>query len=153
MPAKKRIGDWIAVLEAGYSLDGDDSAWLGGLLDCIAREHWQERISAAFTFDQSAAGVAVRDVHVHLRPSSCPYTSRRIIFGAPQNLNPGPTGVGVGFTPAIGLKRISHAAGVRSERTYPAIQKPTPKLFVPQTNFLSSSSVRSSGSGGFAAGS
>jgi DNA-binding NarL/FixJ family response regulator len=68
MPAKKRIGDWIAVLEASYSLDGDDPAWLGGLLDCIAREHWQERISAAFTFDLSATGVAIRDVRVHGPP-------------------------------------------------------------------------------------
>jgi DNA-binding NarL/FixJ family response regulator len=60
----KRAGDWIAVLEAAYSLDGDDPAWLKALLQCIAREHWPERIAAAFTFDLSATAVAVRDVAV-----------------------------------------------------------------------------------------
>jgi len=64
----KRKGDWIAVLEASYSLDGDDAAWLTGLLDCIAREHWPDRISAAFTFEMAATDVAVRDVRVHGPP-------------------------------------------------------------------------------------
>src|SRR5579859_1211687 len=41
MSGNGRTGDWVSVLEASYSLDGDDSAWLGGLLDCIAREHWR----------------------------------------------------------------------------------------------------------------
>src|ERR1700728_970016 len=68
MAAKNRTGDWIAVLEASYSLDGDDPAWLGGLLDCIAREHWRERIAAAFTFDMSPTGPNVRDVRVHGPP-------------------------------------------------------------------------------------
>jgi DNA-binding CsgD family transcriptional regulator len=64
----KRAGDWIAVLEAGYSLDGDDAVWLGDLLDCVAREHWPDRISAAFTFEIGATGVAVGDVRVHGPP-------------------------------------------------------------------------------------
>jgi DNA-binding CsgD family transcriptional regulator len=62
------VGDWIAVVEAGYSLDGDDSAWLAKLLERVAREHWRDRSSAAFTFDLSATGLAVRDVTVHGPP-------------------------------------------------------------------------------------
>jgi hypothetical protein len=30
MKRTKRTGDWIAVLEAGYSLDGDAGDWLSG---------------------------------------------------------------------------------------------------------------------------
>src|SRR3984957_2518005 len=61
----KRAGDWIAVVEAGYSLDSDDSAWLAKLLERIAHEHWWNQSSAAFTFDLSATGMVVRDVTVH----------------------------------------------------------------------------------------
>jgi DNA-binding CsgD family transcriptional regulator len=68
MSRTQRTGDWIAVLEASYSLDGDESTWLAGLLDCIAREHWPERTSAAFTFDLNATGVVVGDVRVHGPP-------------------------------------------------------------------------------------
>ncbi len=68
MGRTKRKGDWVAVLEAGYSLDGDESAWLAGLLDCIAREHWPDRMSAVFTFDLSGDGLAVGDVSVHGPP-------------------------------------------------------------------------------------
>jgi DNA-binding CsgD family transcriptional regulator len=64
----RREGDWIAVVEAGYSLDGDDAAWLAQLLERVAREHWRDRSSAAFTFDLSAGGLAVRDVTVHGAP-------------------------------------------------------------------------------------
>ena len=68
MARTKQTGDWIAVLEAGYSLDGDDGAWLSGLLDCVAREHWPDRPSAAFTFELGAAGVVVGDIRVHGPP-------------------------------------------------------------------------------------
>ncbi len=68
MSRTKRTGDWIAVLEASYSLDGDESAWLDGLLGCIAQEHWPERVSAAFTFDLNSGGVVVGDVSVHGPP-------------------------------------------------------------------------------------
>jgi len=64
----KRSGDWISVVEAGYSLDGDEPAWLAGLLDCVAREHWRDRISAAFTFDLSETGVAIGNVKVQGPP-------------------------------------------------------------------------------------
>ncbi|HEY3798798.1 MAG TPA: helix-turn-helix transcriptional regulator [Caulobacteraceae bacterium] len=64
----KRTGDWIAVLEAGYSLDGDDPTWLDGLLGCIAREHGPDQTSAGFIFDLSATDIEVRDVRVHGRP-------------------------------------------------------------------------------------
>ena len=59
MARTKQTGDWIAVLEAGYSLDGDDGAWLTGLLECVAREQWPDRFSAAFTFELGASGVVV----------------------------------------------------------------------------------------------
>ncbi|HTV78411.1 MAG TPA: helix-turn-helix transcriptional regulator [Steroidobacteraceae bacterium] len=61
----KPSGDWIAVVESGYSLDHDDSVWLARLLDCIAREHWRDRSSAAFTFDLRPSGLAIKDVAVH----------------------------------------------------------------------------------------
>src|SRR3984957_12217650 len=64
----KRVGDWIAVVEAGYSLDGDDSAWLAKLLERVAGEHWRDRGSAAFPFVLGATGVAVRDGTVHGPP-------------------------------------------------------------------------------------
>jgi len=64
----RRTGDWIAVLEAGYSLDGDEGAWLTGLLDCVVREHWPDRPSAAFTFEMGAAGVVVGEIRVHGPP-------------------------------------------------------------------------------------
>lgn len=66
--SEKRVGDWIAVVEAGYSLDGDDSAWLANLLERVTCEHWRDRSSAAFTFDLSATGLAIRDVTVHGPP-------------------------------------------------------------------------------------
>jgi len=56
------------VLEAAYSLDGDNAVWLTGLLDCVAREHWPDRVSAAFTFELGATGVAVGDIRVHGPP-------------------------------------------------------------------------------------
>jgi len=69
MKRTKRTGDWIAVLEAGYSLDGDDGEWLTGLLDCVAREHWPDRFSAAFTFELGATGAPnVGDIRVHGPP-------------------------------------------------------------------------------------
>jgi DNA-binding NarL/FixJ family response regulator len=68
MKRAKRTGDWIAVLEAGYSLDGDEPAWLTGLLDCVAREHWPDRVSAAFTFEMGTSGVVVGDVRVQGPP-------------------------------------------------------------------------------------
>jgi DNA-binding NarL/FixJ family response regulator len=68
MNRTKRTGDWISVLEAAYSLDGDDPAWLAGLLDCVAREHWPDRISAAFTFELNPTGVVVGDIRVHGPP-------------------------------------------------------------------------------------
>lgn len=61
-------GDWIAVLEASYSLAGDDQQWLSRLLESVAREHWPEQISAAFIFDLSRSNVTVRDVAVHGPP-------------------------------------------------------------------------------------
>src|SRR5579884_1422186 len=64
----KRRGDWIAVLEAGYSLDGDDPAWLNGLLECIGREHWPGLALTAFMFDSTAQDVGVSDVQIHGRP-------------------------------------------------------------------------------------
>jgi DNA-binding CsgD family transcriptional regulator len=60
-----RRGDWIAVIETGYSLDGDDPTWLNHLLDCVAREHWGGQSSAAFTFGLSASAFALRDVTIH----------------------------------------------------------------------------------------
>ena len=60
-----RAGDWIAVLEANYALDGDDPSWLKGLLDRIAAEHWRNGVCAAFTFHLSATTVAIRDLAVH----------------------------------------------------------------------------------------
>jgi DNA-binding NarL/FixJ family response regulator len=69
MKRTKRTGDWIAVLEAGYSLDGDDGVWLTGLLDCVAREHWPDRLSTAFTFELGATGAPnIGDVRVHGPP-------------------------------------------------------------------------------------
>ena len=68
MKRSKRTGDWIAVLEAGYSLDGDDGAWLAGVLESVAREHWPDRISAAFTFELGATAVVVGDIRIHGPP-------------------------------------------------------------------------------------
>ena len=68
MARTKQTGDWIAVLEAGYSLDGDDGAWLTGLLECVAREQWPDRFSAAFTFELGASGVVVGDIRAHGPP-------------------------------------------------------------------------------------
>ena len=64
----RRTGDWIALLEAGYSLDGDDPAWLARLAECAARQHWQDRVSVAFTFDLGATGLTMKDLHVHGPP-------------------------------------------------------------------------------------
>jgi DNA-binding NarL/FixJ family response regulator len=63
--SRRPVGDWISVLEAGYSLEGDDPAWLTNLLDCVAREHWSGQVSAAFTFELKPDGVDVGDVRVH----------------------------------------------------------------------------------------
>lgn len=62
------VGDWIAILEANYALDGDDPHWLGGLLDRIAEEHWPNSVCAAFTYDQSPTGIVVADVAVRGPP-------------------------------------------------------------------------------------
>ncbi|HEV2365181.1 MAG TPA: LuxR C-terminal-related transcriptional regulator [Caulobacteraceae bacterium] len=63
-----RAGDWIAVLEAVYALDGDDRAWMDGLLACIGREHWPGQTSVGFTFDLSPTGIDVGEVRLHGRP-------------------------------------------------------------------------------------
>jgi DNA-binding NarL/FixJ family response regulator len=66
--ATTRRGDWISVLEASYSLDGDERTWLAGLMDCVAREHWQDRISAGFTFDLGPTGLTIGEVSIQGPP-------------------------------------------------------------------------------------
>ena len=81
------MGDWIAVVEAGYILDGDDSEWLAQLLKRIAREHWRDRNSAAFTFDLSATGIAVRDVAVHGSPEIHDHLRGSLAVASPEALD------------------------------------------------------------------
>jgi DNA-binding NarL/FixJ family response regulator len=83
----KRAGDWIAVVEAGYSLDGDDPTWLHQLLDCIAREHWCGQSSAAFTFGLSATGFALRDVTIHGPPEIENHLRASLAVVSPEGLN------------------------------------------------------------------
>jgi len=85
--AVKRSGDWIAVLEASYSLDGDDPAWLDGLLDCVAREHWLDRLSAVFTFDLTPTDVNVREVRVHGPPEVYQSLYASMNGASPEGLN------------------------------------------------------------------
>ena len=82
-----RRGDWIAVVEAGYSLDGDDPAWLHHLLDCIAREHWCGQSSAAFTFGLSATGFTLRDVTIHGPPEIENHLRASLAVVSPEGLN------------------------------------------------------------------
>jgi DNA-binding NarL/FixJ family response regulator len=82
-----RRGDWVAVVEAGYSLDGDDSTWLKHLLDCIAREHWGGRSSAAFTFGLSATGFALRDVTIQGPPEIENHLRASLAVVSPEGLN------------------------------------------------------------------
>jgi len=63
-----RASDWIAVLEANYTLDGNEPRWLAGLLECIVTQHWRNSVCAAFTFDLSATTISVRDIAVHGPP-------------------------------------------------------------------------------------
>jgi DNA-binding CsgD family transcriptional regulator len=85
--SRLRGGDWIAVVEAGYSLDGDDPTWLHHLLDCIAREHWCGQSSAAFTFGLSATGFALRDVTVHGPPEIEDHLRASLAVVSPEGLN------------------------------------------------------------------
>ena len=80
MKRAKRTGDWIAVLEAGYSLDGDEPAWLDRLLDCVAREHWPRGMSAAFIFGLEAEGLTVGHVSIQ-GPSELHDMVRRTMNG------------------------------------------------------------------------
>jgi DNA-binding NarL/FixJ family response regulator len=82
-----RRGDWIAVVEAGYSLDGDDPTWLHHLLDCIAREHWRGQSSAAFTFGLGATGFALRDVTIHGPPEIENHLRASLAVVSPEGLN------------------------------------------------------------------
>jgi DNA-binding NarL/FixJ family response regulator len=82
-----RRGDWIAVVEAGYSLDGDDPTWLHHLLDCIAREHWRGQSSAAFTFGLSATGFALKDVAIHGPPEIENHLRASLAVVSPEGLN------------------------------------------------------------------
>jgi DNA-binding NarL/FixJ family response regulator len=82
-----RRGDWIAVVEAGYSLDGDDPTWLSHLLDCVAREHWCGQSSAAFTFGLSATGFALRDVTIHGPPEIENHLRASLAVVSPEGLN------------------------------------------------------------------
>jgi DNA-binding NarL/FixJ family response regulator len=82
-----RRGDWIAVVEAGYSLDGDDPTWLHHLLDCIAREHWRGQSSAAFTFGLSATGFALKDVTIHGPPEIENHLRASLAVVSPEGLN------------------------------------------------------------------
>lgn len=81
------MGDWIAVVEAGYSLDGDDSAWLAKLLERVTHEQWRDRSSAAFTFDLSATGLAVRDVTVHGPPEIHDHLRGSLAVASPEALD------------------------------------------------------------------
>jgi DNA-binding CsgD family transcriptional regulator len=83
----KRAGDWIAVVEAGYSLDNNDSAWLAKLLERIAHEHWWDQSSAAFTFDLSATGMVVRDVTVNGPPEIQDHLRGSLAVASAEALN------------------------------------------------------------------
>ena len=63
-----RTGDWITLLEACYSLDGDDPAWLARLVGCAAQQQWPGRTAVAFTFDLHASGLVMKDLQVHGPP-------------------------------------------------------------------------------------
>jgi DNA-binding NarL/FixJ family response regulator len=86
-PPRRPAGDWISVVEAGYSLDHDDAAWLARLLECIASEHWTDRSSAAFTFDLRPSGLAIRDVAVHGSPEIQDHLRGSLEVASPEALN------------------------------------------------------------------
>jgi len=83
----KPAGDWISVVEAGYCLDHNESAWLAQLLECIAREHWRDRSSAAFTFDLRPSGLAIKDVAVHGPPEIQDHLRGSLDVASPEALN------------------------------------------------------------------
>src|SRR5579863_1504509 len=84
---RKPAGDWISVVEAGYSLDRDDSGWLARLLECIASEQWRDRSSAAFTFDLRPSGLAIKDVTVHGPPEIQDHLRCSLEVASPEALN------------------------------------------------------------------
>jgi DNA-binding CsgD family transcriptional regulator len=84
---RKPAGDWISVVEAGYSLDRDDSGWLARLLECIASEQWRDRSSAAFTFDLRPSGLAIKDVAVHGPPEIQDHLRCSLEVASPEALN------------------------------------------------------------------
>jgi DNA-binding CsgD family transcriptional regulator len=85
--SSERAGDWISVVEAGYWLDSDDRTWLAGLLDCIAREHWRDQISTAFTFDLTSKGFTLRDVTIHGPPEIDDHLRASLAVVSPEGLN------------------------------------------------------------------
>jgi DNA-binding CsgD family transcriptional regulator len=84
--SNKRLGDWISVVEAGYRLEGDDRAWVAALLDCIAREHWRDQISTAFTFDLTAKGFDLGDVAIHGPPEIEDHLRASLAVVSPEGL-------------------------------------------------------------------
>src|ERR1700759_936544 len=80
------MGDWIAVVEAGYSLGQGDSTWLSHLLECIAQEHLCDRSSAAFTFDLNSSGLAIKDVAVHGPPKVQNHLRSSLEVASPEAL-------------------------------------------------------------------
>jgi len=75
------------VVEAGYLLEGDDPAWLSGLLDCIAREHWRGQSSTAFTFDLTAKGFVLGDVTIQGPPEIGDHLRASLAVVSPEGLN------------------------------------------------------------------
>jgi DNA-binding CsgD family transcriptional regulator len=64
----RRGADWIAVLEAGYSLDGDDETWLGAVMDRVAQEPWRDRVCVGLTFALKPTGAENIKVQIRGRP-------------------------------------------------------------------------------------
>ena len=62
---RRRRADWIAVLEAGYCLDGDDETWLGAVMDRVSQEPWRDRVCVGLTFALKPTGA--EDVRVQVR--------------------------------------------------------------------------------------
>jgi DNA-binding NarL/FixJ family response regulator len=67
MAGAARSGDWIAVLEAAYALDGDDAEWMDRLIGSVRREHWQNQTSVGFTYDSRATEIVAENVCVRGR--------------------------------------------------------------------------------------
>ena len=68
-----RNGDWVGLVEAGYSLDGDDTTWLARLAERAAGPYAPQAVSAAFTFELKASSLEVKELGVHGPPQTRDY--------------------------------------------------------------------------------